>query len=198
VARQVLAARCAYVTKPDDSAKLDIPEEKITGRRTRRVQNNRKGLHARLGGKHGRFRGNMMGKRVDYCARSPIGPAPPNFEIWHLGVPRAVAEILTKPERVNRFSMNKLRQCIVKGPHALGGATFVRHHAVATGPETMISLALMSKKERVEYSENKLQIGDIVQRHMQDGDWIMFNRQPTLHRGSWQAFQTRIVEDYNF
>lgn len=30
----------------------------------------------------------------------------------------------------------------------------------------------------------KLQLGDVVHRHLQDGDWVMINRQPTLHVGS--------------
>lgn len=199
VARKLLAARCADVVKPDHSAKLIIPhEEKVLGHRKRRAQNNRKSLHGRLGGKQGRFRKNLMGKRVDFCARSPVGPAPPDFEAWQLGVPEYVCKTLTFPERATRFSLDRLRQCVTIGPKEMGGATFVKRPDPALGREEIISLALMSPEERSEFAKEKLAVGDVVERHLQEDDWGMFNRQPTLHRGSWQAFRLRPTKSLNF
>lgn len=39
----------------------------------------------------------------------------------------------------------------------------------------------------------KINTGDEVHRHLRDGDMIMFNRQPTLHRGSMMAYKTKIL-----
>ena len=37
------------------------------------------------------------------------------------------------------------------------------------------------------------QIGQTVERHLEDGDIILFNRQPSLHRLSIQAFRAKVT-----
>ena len=59
-----------------------------------------KSIKERLNGKTGRVRGNLMGKRVDYSARSVITPDP-NLSIRELGVPLKIAMNITKPVIVN-------------------------------------------------------------------------------------------------
>jgi len=67
-----------------------------------------KSIKDRLNGKHGRVRGNLMGKRVDYSARSVITPDP-NLSIRELGVPKKIAMNLTTPVKVNdRTSLSLL------------------------------------------------------------------------------------------
>ena len=39
-----------------------------------------------------------------------------------------------------------------------------------------------------------LENGDIVHRHMMDGDAVLFNRQPTLHRMSMMCHKARILK----
>ncbi len=56
-----------------------------------------KTLRQRLKGKEGRIRGNLMGKRVNFSARSVITPDP-NIKIDQLGVPFKIAMNLTYPE----------------------------------------------------------------------------------------------------
>ena len=60
-----------------------------------------RGLVQRLKGKQRRFRGNLSGKRVDFCSRTVISPDP-NLRIKQVGVPIHVAKILTYTERVNK------------------------------------------------------------------------------------------------
>ena len=69
----------------------------------------------RLKGKEGRIRGNLMGKRVDFSARTVITPDP-NIKIDQLGVPYKIAMNLTYPEIVNRFNIHKLTKCVRNGP----------------------------------------------------------------------------------
>eukprot|EP00882_Tetradesmus_deserticola_P031896 GHRQ01036077.1.p3 GENE.GHRQ01036077.1~~GHRQ01036077.1.p3 ORF type:complete len:136 (+),score=65.65 GHRQ01036077.1:683-1090(+) len=58
-----------------------------------------KSISQRLKGKSGRIRGNLMGKRVDFSARTVI-TGDPNIGIDELGVPWSIAQNLTFPETV--------------------------------------------------------------------------------------------------
>lgn len=57
-----------------------------------------KAIRARLKGKEGRMRGNLMGKRVDFSARTVI-TGDPNLQLDQVGVPKTIAMTLTYPER---------------------------------------------------------------------------------------------------
>jgi DNA-directed RNA polymerase II subunit RPB1 len=61
-----------------------------------------KSLSARLKGKEGRLRGNLISKRVDLSARTVI-TGDPNIELDEVGVPRCIAMNLTYPERGPRL-----------------------------------------------------------------------------------------------
>jgi len=41
---------------------------------------------------------------------------------------------------------------------------------------------------------NELRFGDIVERHLEDGDCVLFNRQPSLHRVSIMAHKARVMQ----
>jgi DNA-directed RNA polymerase III subunit RPC1 len=84
-----------------------------------------RGLCQRLKGKQGRFRGNLSGKRVDFSGRTVISPDP-NLRIEQVGVPVLVAKVMTFPERVNRYNIEKLRKCVLNGPEKHPGANMVR------------------------------------------------------------------------
>lgn len=66
------------------------------------------GVRQILEKKEGLFRMKMMGKRVNYAARSVIS-ADPNLETNEVGVPLFIAKKLTFPEPVNEYNVNKLR-----------------------------------------------------------------------------------------
>jgi DNA-directed RNA polymerase beta' subunit len=88
-------------------------------------------LCQRLKGKYGRFRGNLSGKRVDFSGRTVISPDP-NLEIWQVAVPELVAKVLTFPEKVNKYNINKLKKLILNGPDVHPGANFVEFKADGT------------------------------------------------------------------
>ena len=140
-----------------------------------------KAIKERLNGKSGRVRGNLMGKRVDYSARSVITPDP-NLSINQLGVPLKIAKNLTKPIVVNAKNKNYLQKLILNGPDVHPGAKIYERKN-----GDCISLRYVDRESI------NLEIGDIVHRHMLDGDPILFNRQPTLHRMSMMCHITKVM-----
>ncbi|THD27285.1 DNA-directed RNA polymerase subunit [Fasciola hepatica] len=154
-----------------------------------------RGLLQRLSGKHGRFRGNLLGKRTNFTARTVISPDP-NMRIDEVIVPEHCAKLLTYPERVTEFNMEFLRGLILNGPNKHPGALFVsytlrgeaKRQAEAQGSSDVVKRFLASDKAREDVARH-LQSGDLVERHLIDGDIILFNRQPSLHRVSMQAFK---------
>ena len=74
------------------------------GRRGRSINaaNNRplKSLSSMLKGKQGRFRQNLLGKRVDYSGRSVIVVGP-NLKMYQCGLPKEMAIELFKPHVIN-------------------------------------------------------------------------------------------------
>mmetsp|Transcript_14938 Transcript_14938/g.17148 ORF Transcript_14938/g.17148 Transcript_14938/m.17148 type:complete len:1480 (-) Transcript_14938:355-4794(-) len=145
-----------------------------------------RGLCQRLKGKQGRFRGNLSGKRVDFSARTVISPDP-NLSVHEVGVPLRIAKIMTFPEQVSRYNLKRLQECVRRGPHQHPGANLIR---LKGGTGFVKSLAFGDTKR----AAKMLQIGDIVERHMDDGDVVLFNRQPSLHRVSIMAHAARIME----
>merc|ERR1712185_94074 len=83
-----------------------------------------KSISERLKGKAGRIRGNLMGKRVDFSARTVITPDP-NLMLDEVGVPRSIARNLTYPEIVTPFNIAKLQELVNNGPAELPGARYI-------------------------------------------------------------------------
>ena len=81
-------------------------------------------LNQRLKGKHGRFRQNLLGKRVDYTGRTVISPDP-NCAIDEVIIPVHMAKVLTFPERVHRYNYEKLKNLVLKGSNEHPGANIV-------------------------------------------------------------------------
>ncbi|CAH9057872.1 unnamed protein product [Cuscuta epithymum] len=140
------------------------------------------GFVQRLKGKHGRFRGNLSGKRVEYTGRTVISPDP-NLKITELAIPIFMAQILTFPELVSQHNIEKLRQCVRNGPNKYPGAMYIKY------PDgTEISLKYSRKRHA-----DDLKYGYTVVRHLEDGDAVLFNRQPSLHRMSIMCHRARIM-----
>jgi len=142
-----------------------------------------KSIKDRLNGKGGRMRGNLMAKRVDFSARSVI-TADPNISIKELGIPMKVAKNITKPVIVNQINKNFLTKLVQNGPEVWPGAKMLEK---ANGE--VITLRYFTDRASLNLEE-----GDIVHRHMMDGDAILFNRQPTLHRMSMMCHIARIMK----
>ena len=141
-----------------------------------------RGLCQRLKGKQGRFRGNLSGKRVDFSGRTVISPDP-NLRVEQLGVPELVAKVMTYPEMVNRYNIEKLRQCVLNGPDVHPGANTIRQ---SNG--FIKSLHFGDRKKSAAF----LKIGDVVERHMADDDVVLFNRQPSLHKMSIMSHRVKV------
>lgn len=143
-----------------------------------------RGFVQRLKGKTGRFRGNLSGKRVDYSSRTVISPDP-NVQIDHVVVPQDVAKILSYPQKVTRANISLMRQLVVNGPDKHPGANFIQQRD-------------QSFKKYLRYGDRKkaakeLKFGDTVERHLIDGDVVLFNRQPSLHKLSIMAHFAKVM-----
>ncbi|KAJ1921243.1 DNA-directed RNA polymerase III subunit C1 (rpo31) [Mycoemilia scoparia] len=141
-----------------------------------------RGYTQRLKGKQGRFRGNLSGKRVDFSGRTVISPDP-NMHIDEVAVPELVAKKLTYPDRVTKHNIEYLRQLIRNGPDVHPGANFVN-----ITNEFKRSLKYGNRNDVAA----RLRVGDVVERHLKDGDIVLFNRQPSLHRLSIMAHKARV------
>jgi DNA-directed RNA polymerase II subunit RPB1 len=139
-------------------------------------------IMGRLNSKNGRIRGNLMGKRVDFSARSVI-TGDPNLSIRQLGVPRKIAMNITKPITVNDLNRDFLMKLIQNGPDLYPGAKILERRNGQS-----ISLRYVDR------DSIRIENGDIVHRHMMDGDAVLFNRQPSLHRMSMMCHIVKIME----
>jgi DNA-directed RNA polymerase II subunit RPB1 len=145
-------------------------------------------LRARLQGKEGRVRGNMMGKRVDLSARTVI-TSDPNIDINQVGVPMKMAMTLTYPEIVTLDNIEYLSQLVRNGPTKYPGANYVIETKVLEpGCEIRRITDLKYNKEI------KIKPGFIVERHLITGDYVLFNRQPSLHKLSMMAHSAHIIK----
>jgi DNA-directed RNA polymerase II subunit RPB1 len=144
-----------------------------------------KSICQRLKAKEGRIRGNLMGKRVDFSARTVITPDP-NINIDELGVPWSIALNLTYPETVTPYNMERLKELVEYGPHPPPGKTGAKYIIREDGQR--LDLRFLKKS-----SDRHLELGYKVERHMNDGDFVLFNRQPSLHKMSIMGHRIRIM-----
>ena len=140
-----------------------------------------KTIRSRLKGKEGRLRGNLMGKRVDFSARTVI-TGDPNLDLDQVGVPQSTAKILTYPETVTPYNIQKLYQLVKNGMEWPGARYVIR--------DTGERIDLKHHKRAADIS---LQYGWKVERHIVDNDYIIFNRQPSLHKESMMGHRVKVM-----
>ncbi|XP_006028713.1 DNA-directed RNA polymerase I subunit RPA1 [Alligator sinensis] len=153
------------------------------------------GIRQILEKKEGLFRKHMMGKRVDYAARSVICP---DMYIGtnEIGIPMVFATKLTYPQPVTPWNIKELRQAVINGPSVHPGASMVINE---DGSRTILSTTSQTQRESVAKQLLTPPTGapksamKIVCRHVKNGDVLLLNRQPTLHRPSIQAHRARIL-----
>lgn len=146
-----------------------------------------KTLKDRLSHKEGRIRGNLMGKRVDFSARSVISPDS-NIDVDEIGVPESIACSLTIPETVTHMNIIEMRKCILKGAKILGGAEMY-----ITPDKKIINLEQCNDKSCLNIS-----VGGVVERYLRNGDVVIFNRQPSLHKMGMLGHRVRIMGGNTF
>lgn len=141
-----------------------------------------KSIGQRFKGKEGRVRGNLMGKRVDFSARTVITPDP-NLKLHEVGVPRSIALNLTFPETVTSFNMKEMQRLVAAGPEEYPGAKYIERE-----DGQRINLEYIDNR-----SEIQLDVGFKVIRHIHNGDYVLFNRQPSLHKMSIMGHRIRVL-----
>ncbi|KAJ7178928.1 hypothetical protein C8R46DRAFT_1071922 [Mycena filopes] len=166
------------------------------------------GVKQGLEKKEGLFRKHMMGKRVNYAARSVISPDV-NIEPNEIGVPPVFAQKLTFPEPVTPANFHEMRQRVITGPKGYPGATLVEYedgHQVLLDKlsvelRTAIANQLLTPQgdETGAFGRKGLftrtaAINKKVYRHLRDGDILILNRQPTLHKPSMMAHKARVLK----
>ena len=146
-----------------------------------------KSIRERLKGKEGRLRKNLMGKRVDFSARTVVSPDP-NLDLDQLGVPRSMALNLTIPETVSSLNMERLKELVVNGPSQWPGAKTIKRT-----DGKVFDLRFTQNREEIQ-----LNPGYVIERHLQDNDYVIFNRQPSLHRMSMMGHRIKILPFSSF
>jgi DNA-directed RNA polymerase III subunit RPC1 len=149
---------------------------------------------SRLKGKQGRFRGNLSGKRVNYSARTVISPDP-NLSIEEVGLPILVSQILTYGVMVNEDNIKELRDTVERGPDSWPGANQIKK---VKGHTVSLKVVNTFGPDHLHRVAAELAIGDIVDRHLIDGDIVLFNRQPSLHKLSILAHKVKVVPGRTF
>ena len=155
------------------------------------------GIRQMLEHKQGLFRQHMMGKRVDYSARSVISPDL-NINVDEIGIPLVFATNLTFPEPVTPWNVKQLRQMIVNGPLVHPGATHVEDSdgtRVLLNPKSKPQRETIARQLVTPSTLGRVQGTKKVHRHLKDGDILLVNRQPTLHRPSIMAHKARVLSD---
>ncbi|WP_225332991.1 DNA-directed RNA polymerase subunit A' [Halomicrobium urmianum] len=142
-----------------------------------------KTLSQRLKGKEGRFRGSLSGKRVNFSARTVISPDP-TLSLNEVGVPDRVATEMTQTMNVNERNLDDARRYVSNGPEEHPGANYVKR------PD---GRRLKVTEKNCEELAEKVEPGWEVSRHLIDGDIVIFNRQPSLHRMSIMAHEVVVM-----
>lgn len=177
-----------------------------------------KSLKHRMTGKEGRIRSNLMGKRCNFTARTVAGPDP-LLGVNEIAIPEQYAKQLTIPERVNQLNHAQLQKLVYSDRANflikkngtkinLEYALYRKPHNGRVVPEkgdTLIrqGIKIIVKDPKMYVAKagdrilkNKVffrvEMGDTVERHLRDGDTVILNRQPTLHRGSIYAMKVKI------
>jgi DNA-directed RNA polymerase subunit A' len=145
-----------------------------------------KTITERIKGKEGRIRHNLAGKRVNYSSRSVISPDP-FLNLDEVGVPYEIARIISVAETVNSANIERLKELILSEDYP--GANYIIR---PDGKRKKITSDL--KQEILE----ELQPGYIVERHLQDGDIVLFNRHPSLHKQSLMAHYVKVLPHKTF
>ncbi|KDQ64322.1 hypothetical protein JAAARDRAFT_187666 [Jaapia argillacea MUCL 33604] len=163
------------------------------------------GVKQLLEKKEGLFRKHMMGKRVNYAARSVISPDV-NIEPSEIGVPPVFAKKLTFPEPVTPANFHQLRQYVINGPHISPGASMVEYEdgrqqfldKLSIEQRTAIANQLLTPQESDRPAHGlftrTVSVNKKVYRHLRDGDVLILNRQPTLHKPSMMVHRAKILQ----
>ncbi|MFH0971665.1 MAG: DNA-directed RNA polymerase subunit A' [Candidatus Micrarchaeota archaeon] len=144
-----------------------------------------KTLFQRLKGKEGRFRYNLSGKRVNFSARTVISPDP-TLGINELGIPESIAAELTLPLTVNEWNMDYVKDLVKDNTEK------INYVIRPDGRRKRVT------KTNIEEVLGEIAVGYTLERQLMDGDTVIFNRQPSLHRVSMMCHTAKILPGKTF
>jgi DNA-directed RNA polymerase subunit A' len=124
------------------------------------------GVIAAISGKFGIFRNLMLGKRLNRSIRLVIA-GDPNLDLDEILVPKSICDGVRIPERVWNGNINKMREYAQTGQ-------------------------LWYNSEEVQVEDDEIIVGQIYDRTLQNGDWVMLNRQPSLSKTSLLAMRIKV------
>jgi len=142
----------------------------------------KKGLVDRFSGKHGHIKNNVVSKRVNFSARTVIDAGPSLF-IDEIGIPGYISKKLTVPVEVTKYNIEELCDAIMNRK-----INYVKRKT-KNGSDQIFDVYFSTKCYTSKFN---LEVGDIVERHLIDGDYVIFNRQPTLRKESMLGFKVKI------
>lgn len=155
------------------------------------TQNVPNGIRQILEKKEGIFRKHMMGKRVNFACRSVISPDP-YIGTSEIGIPLYFAKTLTYPTPVTALNVEEMRKLVIRGPNQYPGAVWVE---LPNGRRIEMSKMQQTKREAIAarlLSSNGI---TMVGRQLRNGDMVLMNRQPSLHKPSIMSHYVRILHD---
>ena len=181
-----------------------------------------KGIKERLSGKESQLRNNLLGKRCNQTGRTVIGPDPTlklgeialppemadnltipikvakfNIEMLQKFVDEGKVDCLIKPDGKTKINLKRYR----RGTRLCHGDIIIRDDKkipVVTGRELVLNGDQVERNGKLLDKilpinrPYKLEFGWTVERKLQDGDYVILNRQPTLHKASMMAMQILI------
>lgn len=154
-----------------------------------------KTLVQRLKGKEGRFRSNLSGKRVNFSARTVISPDP-LISINEVGIPVEAARELTVPVHVQVYNLGMVKEWVLRGPNPTGPiGEYVPGVNYIIRPD---GRRIRVTEKNAETVADAVELGYVVERQLVDGDIVLFNRQPSLHRMSIMAHEVRVMGGKTF
>ena len=183
VSEQDLQSQIAMYLDKDINVSRRSRGRSTRGDRRNRRNNITRSVSGRLGGKKGRLRQNICGKRTNFSSRTVITPDS-TMDIDQIGIPERIALKQTIPIRVTNINLVEMRQRVRNGSGTLDGASKLEDK-----DGRIINLDFCSEKR---LKEIDVKPGMIVHRFLNKGDWVLLNRQPTLHKGSMMGHQVQI------
>ena len=137
------------------------------------------GVKERIDKKAGVINKNLAGNRCNYGFRNVIGPSP-HIKLGEAIIPREIADKLPFYVRINQLNIKEMQQMVDNKE-----IEFMRDNS---GHLIKLSASGINYK-------CKLSIGNVIERNLQNGDYVVLNRQPTLRKESIMAHRILIIDD---
>ena len=150
---------------------------------TKRGDKSYKSIKQHITGKDEVIRGNIMGKRVNYAGRTVLSPDP-NLKFGQIRVPRIWASLLTQKVKVYSGNLEYVRKLYENDKIA-----FITTNSDNTFKGIRRAITKKNKALII------VQEGDEVERHLQDGDIVLFNRQPTIQKESMLGYEVLLSDE---